>query len=420
VLTAALPSTAKVGDYITLNVSSGSCTNPVNHALRVAAIGTKSIVLSDTLNPSGGFTDVDFQRIATRFDTLVYPLDVGAFGAPTDIDNNGRVAIIFTLTVNQLTPANVNYFVGGFFNPRDIYPKVDLVTPNNNCPGSNEGEMFYMLAPDPTGKVNGNKYTTVYVDSLTTGIVAHEFQHLINASRRFYINTAAQDFETVWLNEGLSHIAEELLYYHESGFSPRQNLNDAAIRLTSPTEYGIWKNDAANNLSRFLTYVRAPSANSVYADDDSLATRGATWSFLRYAADQLGTTDGTIWQRFDNATVTGLATLQSVFGTDPLPMIRNWAVANFLDDFGTNTDTRFMHKSWNFRDIYTTTYLNNPTYPLRVTALSSGVKTDFLIRGGSAAYARFAVPAGRDGLMTFSSGGGLPSTPLQFVVVRTK
>jgi len=417
--TAALPSTANVGDLLTLNVSSASCSSPVYHALRVTAIGTKSIVLSDTLNPSGGFTDVDFQRIATRFDTLVYPLDVGAFGAPSDIDNNGRVAIIFTRTVNELTPAHVTYFVGGFFNPRDLFPKVDP-NPQQSCPGSNEGEMFYMLAPDPTGTVNGNARTTGYVDSLTTGIVAHEFQHLINGSRRFYINTAATDFEDVWLNEGLSHIAEELLYYRESGFTPRQNLNDAAIRLTSATKYGIWKNDAASNFQRFLLYLRAPSANSVYANDDSLATRGATWSFLRYAADQLGTTDGDIWQRFDNATVTGLATLQSVYGTDPIPLVRNWAVANFLDDFGTNSDTRFMHKSWNFRDIFTTTFLNMPTYPLSVTGLADGVKSDFVIRGGSAAYARLAVPAGREGLITFSSGGGVPSTPLQFVVVRTK
>jgi hypothetical protein len=420
--TTAIPGTAKVGDLLTVNVSAGSCSAPVNHALRVTAIGTKSIVLSDTLNPSGGFTDADFLRIATRFDTLVYPLDVGAFGAPTDIDNNGRVAIIFTRTVNELTTAdNQTSFVGGFFNPRDLFPKVDPGTNrNNDCPGSNEGEMFYMIVPDPAGTVNGHAHTTGYVDSLTTGIIAHEFQHLINGSRRMYINTTATDFEDIWLNEGLSHIAEELLYYRESGFTPRQNLDDATIRVLFPAKYGIWKSDAASNLSRFLSYVRAPSANSVYADDDLLATRGATWSFLRYAADQLGTTDGTMWQRFDNATVTGLATLQSVFGTDPLPMVRNWAVANFLDDFGTNTDPRFMHKSWNFRNIFTTTFLYNPTYPLSVTGLSDGVKSDFVIRGGSAAYARLAVPAGREGLITFSSGGGLPSAPLQFVVVRTK
>ena len=416
---AAIPSTAKVGDLVTLNVSANICTGPLNHALRVTAIGTKSIVLADTLNPPGGFTDADFQRISARFDTLVYPLDVGAFGAPSDIDNNGKVAIIFTRTVNELTPANVNYFVGGFFNPRDLFPRVNPDT-TQNCAGSNEGEMFYMLVPDSAGVVNGNVRAKGFVDSLTTGVIAHEFQHLINGSRRFYVNTAAQDFEDTWLNEGLSHIAEELLYYRESGFTPRQNLNDSTIRILNRPTYGFWKSDAASNFSRLLGYLRAPSANSPYANNDELATRGATWSFLRYAADRLGTTDGTTWQRFDNATTQGLETLKFVYGTDPVPLVRDWAVANYLDDFGTNSDTRFMHKSWNFRDIFTTTFLNIPTYPLRVTGLSEGVKTDFVVRGGSAAYARLAVPAGKEGLLTFSSGGGVPSTPLQFVVVRTK
>ena len=415
---AAIPNTAKVGDLITLNVSANICTTPINRALRVAALGTRAIVLADTLNPSGGFTDADYQRISARFDTLVHPLDVDAFGAPSDIDVNGRVAIIFTRTVNELSDSTSGSFVGGFFNPRDLFPKV-AVNPSENCPGSNEGEMFYMLVPAPAG-INGVKHTTGFVDSLTTGIVAHEFQHLINGSRRLYVNTTAQDFEEVWLNEGLSHIAEELLYYRESGFTPRQNLNDSTIRILNRPTYGFWKSDASSNFVRLLRYLRAPNDNSPYANNDELATRGATWSFLRYAADRLGTTDGTIWQRFGNATVTGLATLQSVFGADPVPLVRDWAVANYIDDFGVNTDTRFMHKSWNFRDIFTTTFINNPTYPLRVTSLGEGVKTDFVIRGGSAAYVRLAVPAGKEGLITFSSGGGLPSTPLQFVVVRTK
>ena len=53
--------------------------------------------------------------------------------------------------------------------------------------GSNTGEMFYLLAPDPTGAINGNVGATGFVDSVTTSVLAHEFQHLINASRRLYV-----------------------------------------------------------------------------------------------------------------------------------------------------------------------------------------------------------------------------------------
>jgi hypothetical protein len=414
----AIPASAKVGDIITLNVSSGICLSPVNHGLRVEAIGTKSIVLGDTLNPSGGFTNTDYQRIATRFDTLVYPLDVGAFGAPSDLDNNGRVAILFTRTVNEMVDSTSGYFVGGFFNPRDLFPKV-AQSPADNCAGSNEGEMFYMMVPAPNG-INGVKHTVGFVDSLTTGIVAHEFQHLINGSRRFYVNTTASEFEDVWLNEGLSHIAEELLYYRESGVTPRLNLTDQKIRKDNPLIYPLWKNDASSNFARLIQYLRDPGGNSPYADDDELPTRGATWQFLRYLADRLGPTDGNIWQRFDNSTVTGLATLQDVVGAPMAPYFRDWAVANYLDDLGINSDPRFMHASWNFRDILTNTYQGSPPYPLAVSSLADGTKQDLSVRGGSASYLRFSMPAGKDGLLTFTSGGGLPSTPLQFVVVRTK
>jgi hypothetical protein len=235
-----------------------------------------------------------------------------------------------------------------------------------------------------------------------------------------YVNTSASDFEETWLNEGLSHIAEELLYFHESKFAPRRNLDDNGIRVVDRTAYGYWKSDESSNFSRFLSYLQAPETNSPFAMDDQLATRGAIWSFLRFSADRLGTTDGTIWQRFDDATTTGLATLQSVFGQDPVPLLHDWAVANYADDLGTTSDSRYMHQSWNFRSIYTTTFLNYPTYPLKTTSLADNVKASAQIRGGSAAYVRLAAPAGKEALLNLSSGGGAPSSPLQFAVIRTK
>ena len=415
-----IPATAKVGDIIRMNVSAGVC-DSTNHPMRVAAIGTKSIVLADTLNPVGGFTDADYTRFAARFDTLVYPLGVNAFGPPSDQDGNGKVAILFTRSVNELTPVGATYYVGGFFNPRDLFPKVDTSNPRNNCPGSNEGEMFYMLVPAPDG-INGVKHTAGFVDSITTGVIAHEFQHLINAGYRLRVGSMATAFEETWLNEGLSHIAEELLYYRESGVQTRVNLTTAGIRDTSLNRdsFNYWKSDAASNFARLLSYLRNPGATSPIGADDELATRGASWSFLRYAADRLGTSDGTLWQRLAQSDMTGLATLQSGIGTDPLPLFRDWTVANFVDDLGISSDTKYMHRSWNFRDIYSKNYLNFKTYQLKVTDLPDKVKADFTVRGASASYMRLAVPAGKEGFMTFSSGGGAPTAPLQFIVVRTK
>jgi len=74
---------------------------------RVVAKSARAIVVADTGNPAGGFTDADYRGIAATFDTLVYPVDVRHFGEPTDLDNNGRSIIFYTRAVNELTPANV-------------------------------------------------------------------------------------------------------------------------------------------------------------------------------------------------------------------------------------------------------------------------------------------------------------------------
>lgn len=280
-----LPASLKVGDLVRVNVNGEQgCTNAIIRAARVVAIGGKSMILADTLNPAGGFTTADYQRFAAKFDTLVYPVDEGAFGAPTDIDNNGRVGIIFTTAVNQLTPAGSTSYVGGFTFSRDLFPRV-ATSRAQACATSNQGEYFYSLAPDPQGTINGNRRTAGFVDSVTVPVLAHELEHLINASRKLYINTTAEDFEDKWLDEGLAHIAEELLFYREGGVSPRTNIDVTALRERTAIVRAFNAN-MLGNAGRYRSYLAATPTSSPYANGDSLTTRGATWNWLRYLADQ--------------------------------------------------------------------------------------------------------------------------------------
>ena len=280
----------KLGDVISLNVNGkDACANPVYHGAKVVAVGTHAIVLNDTLNPTGGFTTADFNRFAARFDTLVYPLDVANFGEPTDIDKNGHIAILFTRSVNELTPVRSLSYVGGFAFSRDLFPTTKTARAQA-CVSSNEGEFFYMLTPDPSGSINQNVRSTNFVDSVTTAVLAHELQHIINASRRLYVNNTPA-FEDKWLDEGLAHAAEELLYYRESGLTLRSNLDFATVRATSNLRVAF-NTDMSGNASRYKSYLERTSTSSPYAPDDSLWTRGAVWSLLRYAVDRLNATDG--------------------------------------------------------------------------------------------------------------------------------
>ncbi|HSU12451.1 Ig-like domain-containing protein [Longimicrobium sp.] len=385
----------------TFNVNTDqACGDPLLVGFRTAAVGQHVILMEDTRNPPGGFTSAEYQEIANRFDTLVWPTDVQAFGAPTDIDNNGKVIVLFTRAVNELTPANVNFVVGGFFFSRDLFPHT-ATTQLQGCEGSNLGEMFYMLAPDPQGTINGNERTAQYVSNTTIGTLAHELQHLINSSRRLFVNNAPT-FEAVWLDEGLAHIAEELNFYAASGLGPRQNIGQSTL-FASQTRVDAFNEFGIANFGRFGEYLRNPPPNSPYADNDSLATRGAAWSLLRYSADRKGAGDQPFFNALVNSADSGLVNLGKVVGPELGAYVRDWQVANYADDAVTGAEARFQHPSWNFRDLYSNKAFGG--YPLQVNALVSGSTRTATIRSGSAAYYRFGVASGATADVRVSAAG---------------
>ena len=414
----ALPTSVSVGDLVTINVNADDpCTNPIRHAARVVAIGSKALILNDTLNPKPGFSTADYQRFAARFDTLVYPMDVAAFGEPTDIDKNGHIAIVFTRAVNELTPRGSSSYVGGLTFSRDLFPQV--ATPRAQaCTASNEGEFFYLMAPDPNGIINGNRRTNAFVDSNSTGVIAHELVHLINASRKLYVNTSAPKFEDKWLDEGLAHVAEELLFYRESGLSPRSNITYQTL-ISSTRIRNAFLNDMAGNQGRLRDYLSSPADGSPYRAGDSLSTRGAAWSLLRYLADRTSATDGNTWSRLVNNTAVGVANLQSVFG-DVAPLLRDWNVSNMMDDAPSGS-TEFSQKSWNWHSIFGGVDGIAALYPLPVTAMSPTTSTyaGAVVPGG-AAYYTFAVPTNGTAMLTLGGQSGAAGSNLQLVIVRTK
>jgi hypothetical protein len=411
-LSGTAPSVPAVDSLLALNVADDPCTIADTRTFRVEAVGTHAIVLADTANPAGGFTRADYQRFAARFDTLVYPLDVDAFGASSDIDGNDHVAILFTRAVNELTPANASSYIGGFFHPRDLFPRTQSGS-FGVCPTSNEGEMFYMMVPDPSGTVNGNTFRLGYVDTLTTGILAHEFQHLINAGRRMYVNTTATDFEETWLNEGLSHEAEELLYFRESGYQPRGQLYTQSI-YQSQAQFSTWVADESSNFVRFFLYLSDPANHSPLDANDDLETRGATWAFLRFAVDAINwdkviSLDLDIWQRFGNSTTTGAGTLAFAFQTDPKPLLRDFAVAN----------TTGYLRTWSYADIYTKAFVAK-AYPLPFGRLQEATAIPVAARGSSASYYNFAVPPGAQTLLRFGSSQAPADPNFVFIVTRLR
>ncbi len=419
----------KVGDVLRLNVNANvACSSADTKSGRVAAVGTKSIIVSDTENPTGGYTDTEYAAIAATFDTLVFPMDTTAFGAPSNISGYGKIILFYTRAVNALTPSGAGYTIGGFFFARDLYPK----TAKNGlaaCAASNEAEMFYLLAPDPNGTVNSNKRTKDEVTLLNLTTIAHELQHLINSSRRLYVNTGARPNEETWLDEGLSHVAEELLYFRITNVTSRQNLSltDVAGNATRSDQF---RNYASQNFSRFYSYLVAPEVNSPYAPNDSLATRGAIWNFLRYAAGRQGASgEASFLRSLVNSNTTGVANLQSVLsGSQFADYLRDWSVSLIADDFSLATtaalSSSYVMPSWNFRSIYPGLRFSGGTalgvYPIASRSLLSGSPQRVLLAGGTSSFVRFGIPAGRSAIVTVSSNGALPPSTLKYALVRLR
>ncbi|HEX5727078.1 MAG TPA: Ig-like domain-containing protein [Longimicrobiaceae bacterium] len=408
-----------LGALLQINVSQSFCTNIDYRTGRVVAIGNRAVVVEDTANPKPGFTTEDFENIAATFDTLVYPVAVANFGEPQDIDDNDRVIIFYTRAVNELTPVGQNFIVGGFFYGRDLFPH-QAGNGFPACEGSNVGEMFYMLAADPTGVVNGHVRTVESVLEGTIATVAHEFQHLISASRRLFVIGAGGTSwsEDAFLNEGLSHIAEELLFYRASGLGPRQNIDYPTITANQQ------RIDAANtyqiqNIGRFLEFLEDPEGNSVYDDDDDLATRGGSWAFLRYAADRRNGNDAELWFNLVNTDLTGLANLQSTLAIDPRIWVRDFNVSLYADDAVAGVPPEYRQPSWDHRSIYS----GIPAiggYPLRVRPLAAGATVNVTLVGGSASFLRVGVAANGQARVDVLSGGVAPPNGASVVVLRTK
>lgn len=408
-----------VGDLIQLNANANDfCDNPQPRTARVAAVTAKAIVVADTGNPAGGFTDDEYKSIGVTFDTLIDPVDRGAFGAPSDIDNNGHVILFFTRAVNELTSTGATSVTLGFFFSRDLYPKTVAPGP---CPGSNFAEMFYLLVPDTAGVVNGNVRSKSLVQTLTNGTVAHEYQHLINASRRMYVNGVGTAFEERWLDEGLAHSAEELNFYASAKRTPRSNIDATAFK--DPLFTSAYSTFGMNNFLRYAIYLETPETQAPIgfdANDDDLATRGAIWNFLRYTADHLPVgSENTFWFSLVNSTTSGIANLTNVLGTSPAGMLHDWAISVFLDDNAPNVDLRYLQPSWNSRSILTGGGTSTP-FPLLTRTLSDNQQVSLNMVGYGVSFLRFSVANGQDALLTVTSNGQpLPPT-MQLSVVRVR
>lgn len=275
-----MPATAAVGDTATFTVA---CTDQGQVFAKVQAASEAAVIYEDTIMASrdAGLSTAQYDSIAARFDTLSFAVDTLYFGAPKDIDENGRVIMLFTPAVNRLDGNYSDGFIAGFF------CGLDLVA-------GNQGEMFYLVSPDPDGSFTPADDGTLpkdFVRSIIEGTVIHEFQHLINAQiggGSAPDEVSGGGAQEVWLNEGLSHLAEEVGGHAETGFEPGTELTAADLTSNTTALNQFYR----SNFRNLATYLAAPGqGEGLVSNGAGFATRGAAWSFVRYLLDRFMSSD---------------------------------------------------------------------------------------------------------------------------------
>lgn len=408
-------------------------TSYVNTTGRVMAVGTHAIVVSDVNSPAGGFTTADFQELANEFDTVTYPTDSSYFGKPTDIDRNGHVIIYYTPAVNDMTPAgqaDVSGYVGGFFFAGDLYPP----TASPGCYSSNQGEIFYLLAPDPAG-THGNAYSAAFVRQVTRGTLAHELQHMINSGNR-YVAGSNVPFEVTWLDEGLAHFAEDAVGRARAGIGDLQTVDSTTLKSIPDS---VVRAFFRQNLIRTASYVDAPDTAGPIASNAkaaaNLATRGATWAFLRYTADWFsGSSPRALTRRLAAGPDTGTVNLVKAAGAPMDTLLAHWLVTMATDHGGiadlitSPPSIPGLPAQYNYRSYDLPGAIqfetNGPGYPLATIVQSGGAVTAVQVAGSGGAYFVTRPASGTARTLRFTGpGGAAPSDPggvMRIYVVRLR
>lgn len=401
-----------------------SCTNFTTLTATVRYISNRAIIYTDDASPAGGFTDSDLQAIATEFDNLIYPTGVDYFGTPLDLDSNSRIIILYTPEVNKLTPAgNPDGFVGGFFFAGDLYP-------TSQCPQSNRAELFYVLTPDPQGTINGNQRTRDKVRQGTRGTIAHEFQHMINASERIR-HPVTVNLEAIWLDEALAHFAEDLNGRVLKGLGETGNYTFEQLTANG-TQVDDFNAFFFQNFARLSRYYKNPGPNAPTSRhaDSSLAARGAAWSLLRYTADHHAPAGDV--KAFIKSLVpgpdTGVVNLRSKAGNVVFDSLAaGWMAANAADDAGiSGLAAKYTYRTYNMRS--NVARVNNPTFsfPLLITSIntSSFTANPLQARSASGNYFRFSRVAGAPARLFRMTNTDLTTAATfsgaTFIIIRTQ
>jgi hypothetical protein len=278
----------------------------------------------------------------------------------------------------------------------------DLLPLSSNNPGSNEAEIFYGLVPDPANPQCTIDKADAAARLATTFI--HEFQHMISFNQHVLVRGGAA--EDTWLNEGLSHFAEEL---------GGRLIPDSEC----PNSISCAQEFLEGNLNNAFGYLASPEDFFLIEPETSsggLEERGANWLFARWLADHFAS-DPILGTNLTRALVAtsqvGAVNVAARTGVDFSTLVGQWQLANYLGGLPgfSATSDRLRYGSWNFRELADS---NSIPFPLDPDSTNgSGYLHNGTLRAGSGRHVRIVQASGAGGVdlqLTNPSGTALPGS----------
>ncbi len=236
---------------------------------------TAYVDVSDT----GRVSRTRIQADVDLFSLKIHPVVTSALVRDPGAGDIGRVYLLYTHLVDEVGDDTTT--VRGFFNAASVLPE------NQGGNGDQINLLFINPFNDP---------------DVTDAVLAHEFQHLFSFYQHVLIRNGRP--EENWLNEGLSHVCEDLVGGHEA--HNRQNIE------------------------RFLTNPhRTPLRGSV----ENPGVRGAGYLFVRSLIEDYGTE---ILSRLTQTNRVGISNVKNAAGDRITDIYERHLSRLFLSGLGLN------------------------------------------------------------------------------------
>jgi len=222
-------------------------------------------------------------------------------------------------------------------------------------------------------------------------VFIHEFQHMISFNQHV-LEAGSLSTEDTWLNEGLSHYAEEL------GGRLVPDAECQPLFENCETQF------IGGNVDNAYEYLVDPESSFLVEPGNSqgaLAERGANWLFVRWLVDHFADEQpagNDFTRRLVQTRNNGSANVEAETGEPFAELVATWQLANYtedLEDF-TPLDGRLQYTSWALRDIYQANFeegVFDKPYPLTPPVTADGaVGRSGTLRGGSGVHLRVGQP----------------------------